>query len=103
MVPVLPTRPVTDMNRVPSDVLAMLDKNPVVLMLRSQPAAVMVHPDQWNAIAEELQAARNDTRLTKREVEAVIEGMRNKARGGPTISHEELKQMVMERSANVAN
>lgn len=58
MIPVLPTRPVTDMNRVPGDVLAMLADQPVVLLQRSQPAAVMIRPDKWNAIASELNDLR---------------------------------------------
>ena len=58
MIPLLPTRPVTDMNRVPNEVLAMLVNNPVVLMQRSQPAAVMIQPDKWNDIAQELNDLR---------------------------------------------
>ena len=58
MIPLLPTRPVTDMNRVPNEVLAMLAQAPVVLMQRSQPAAVMVQPETWNRISQELNDLR---------------------------------------------
>jgi PHD/YefM family antitoxin component YafN of YafNO toxin-antitoxin module len=95
MIPVLPSRPVTDMNRVPSDVLAMLTNNPVVLMQRSQPAAVMVHPDQWNAIAEELRRFR--VIAEARRIEA-----RNDASNSWT-SGEEMRRMMAERGVNVGD
>lgn len=95
MIPVLPTRPITDMNRVPGDVLAMLPQNPVVLMQRSQPAAVMIHPDQWNAIAEELRRFRIIAEA--RRIEAI-----NDANNSWT-SGEEMRRMMAERGVNVGN
>jgi len=83
------------MNRVPGDVLAMLPHNPVVLMQRSKPAAVMVHPDQWNAIAEEL-----------RQFRIIAEARRIEARNDANnswISGEEMRRMMAERGANVAD
>jgi prevent-host-death family protein len=35
-------------------VFAMLKNGPVVIASRSKPAAVIISPDQWDAIAEEL-------------------------------------------------
>lgn len=52
MIPVLPTRAITDLNREPTAVLNLLNTQPVVLLQRSQPAAVMVLPAEWNATAK---------------------------------------------------
>ena len=95
MIPVLPTRPVTDMNRVPGDVLAMLAHNPVVLMQRSQPAAVMVHPDQWNAIAEDLRRFR--VIAEARQIEARTEA------ASAWTSGEEMRRIMAERGVNVGD
>lgn len=59
MIPLMNTAPVSDMNRRPGEVLAMLQDGPVALMARSDPAAIMVLPNEWNKIAKELEELEN--------------------------------------------
>ena len=59
MLQLMATAPVSDMNRRPGDVIAMLKEGPVALMARSEPAAVMVMPQAWNEIAKELEELEN--------------------------------------------
>ena len=55
MLQLMATAPVSDMNRRARDVLAMLEEGPVALLQRSEPAAIMVSPVEWNKIAAELE------------------------------------------------
>ncbi|MCB0129071.1 MAG: type II toxin-antitoxin system Phd/YefM family antitoxin [Caldilineaceae bacterium] len=49
------TAPISDMRKDQESVLSMMEQGPVVLMARSRPKAVIVDPDEWNAIAQRLQ------------------------------------------------
>ena len=95
--------PISTMQQRPQAILERLNDGPVILSVRSKPAAVVVSVAEWDRIANELAALRSDTRLTRSEVEALLAAQANKLAGGPTVSHAELKQMMMERSANVGN
>jgi prevent-host-death family protein len=95
--------PISTMQQRPQAILERLSDGPVILSVRSKAAAVVVSVEEWDRIASELAALRSDERMTKREVEVLVAGLRNRMAGGPRITHEELKQMMMERSANVAN
>jgi PHD/YefM family antitoxin component YafN of YafNO toxin-antitoxin module len=59
MIPLMNTAPVSDMNRRPGEVLAMLKEGPIALMARSDPAAIMVSPVEWNKIAKDLEELEN--------------------------------------------
>lgn len=59
----------------------------VVIERYNKPIAVVVGYDEWQ-----------QRRFTKREVEAIAKAYRNRAEGQPTISHEELKAMIAERT-----
>ncbi|MCB9151328.1 MAG: hypothetical protein H6641_21445 [Caldilineaceae bacterium] len=59
MLQLMATAPVSDMNRRARDVLAMLEEGPVALLQRSEPAAIMVSPVEWNKIAAELEELEN--------------------------------------------
>ena len=65
---VMKTAPISDMKRNQSQVMSFLSDGPVVLMQRSQPAAVMVAPTQWNAIAEEVEELRDVIAALKAEL-----------------------------------
>jgi len=50
--------PITHMQTKPTEILAMLDKGPVILAQRSKPAAVLVSVEYWDrtaALLEDLQ------------------------------------------------
>ena len=42
-----------DLKTNPARAFEMTDSGPVVILARTQPKAVMVHPDEWNKIARE--------------------------------------------------
>lgn len=48
------TAPITMFKRNQDEVLLMMDAEPVVLMNRSTPRAVLISPEMWNATAERL-------------------------------------------------
>ena len=48
------TAPITMFKRNQDEVLMMMDTEPVVLMNRSTPRAVLISPEMWNAMAERL-------------------------------------------------
>lgn len=48
------TAPISDMRNRQSDLLTMAEHGPVVLLSRSKPAAVLLSPELWDAIAETL-------------------------------------------------
>lgn len=95
----------------PTEVLALLDIGPVILAQRSKPAAVLVSVAQWDSLLdqlEDLQARRTAEMsagrpLTEQEWVVVKQGRAIAARGGPTITHEELKTRVEERYGSVAH
>ncbi len=86
MYPIPQMAPVSDLKHRHLEVFKRLKEGPVVLSNRSQPAAVLVLPERWNAIAEyiddlecsiealktELAVARGEDtfeRLTPQEIE----------------------------------
>ena len=58
-----------------NDAFKMAEKGPVVVLSRTQPKAVMVNPDHWNAAAHELSVLR-----------AIVEAMEIASRKDKTIS-----------------
>lgn len=50
--------PISEMRTDQANVLAKMEKAPVVLAQRSRPRAVLVSIDQWNAMATELRRFR---------------------------------------------
>lgn len=91
---------VTDLQKETAKVFTMLPNGPVILAQRSRPAAVLVSIEEWDQLADELAQRR----FTQREVEAIVAAKLAELRNEPTISHEELVKMIMERrAANAAN
>ncbi len=50
--------PFSDMHHRQQEVLAMMDKAPVILAEESKPRAVLVSVEQWNRIVEEVKRSR---------------------------------------------
>jgi prevent-host-death family protein len=79
------TAPISDMRNRQNELLRMAEDGPVVLLSRSKPAAVLLSPVQWDAIAEALahfrqpvavikqQAAADDTNGNEPEIDAFAE------------------------------
>ena len=93
MLPLMKTAPVSDMGRKPSNVLEMTKSGPVALMARSDPAAILVSPEEWNRIAEELRRLR--ILAEARQIEA-----RTNA-AGTWISDDDLVAQLAERGIHV--
>lgn len=62
---VMPTAPISDMHLKQKELLKRVDKGPVVLMSRSQPAAVVVSVDEWNRTALQLEVMLAIVRKTR--------------------------------------
>ncbi|MEM7131598.1 MAG: hypothetical protein AAF702_35115 [Chloroflexota bacterium] len=54
MQPIPQTAPISNFRKYQDDILEMMDKEPVILMNRATPRAVLVNPEAWNATAREL-------------------------------------------------
>ena len=54
------TAPISDMRNRQNVLLRMAEKGPVVLMSRSKPAAVLLSPAQWDAIADALAKSEHE-------------------------------------------
>ena len=87
--------PITQIQRQPHEVFAKLAAGPFILAKGSVAAAVLVSVEQWNQVADELAQRR----FTKREVEAIVAACLADLRNDPTIAHDDLVQMIMERRA----
>ena len=69
-------------------IFKQLERGPVLLLQNSKVAAVLVDPAQWNRQQEEIKRLR-----------LLLEAKRSKAKGEPTISHDELKRLMLEKRA----
>ena len=76
-----------------TNVLSLLDKGPVILTQHSKPAAVMIAPNEWDAIARELSRFR-----------VIAEARRIEARNDANdswVSDDELLGQLAERGVHV--
>ncbi len=48
------TAPISNLNTKQAEILAQMDKGPVLLLSRSTPVGVLVSIDEWNAAADQL-------------------------------------------------
>ena len=90
MTPILRTAPISDMKSKQENVMEMLSSGPVVLMERSQPAAVIVSPDEWNRTAKQIAM-----------LETIMAGQRALANDAPTISSAEMRERMTKRGVMV--
>ena len=56
---ILPMASISDMRQRHLELFQRLESGPVVIANRNQPEAVLVAPEQWNALAEELEDLRD--------------------------------------------
>jgi prevent-host-death family protein len=61
--------PITELHRDPLQVLEKLRKGPVFLTQRSQRAAVMISPEQWDRIVEQIEALEDAVAIYKTKYE----------------------------------
>jgi len=54
----MPTIPVTELRANQSGTIAQLDQTPILLTHRGHSAGVLVHPDVWNQLIDELEEHR---------------------------------------------
>jgi PHD/YefM family antitoxin component YafN of YafNO toxin-antitoxin module len=54
----MPTLPVTELRANQSGTIAQLDQTPILLTHRGYRAGILVHPDAWNRLIEELEEHR---------------------------------------------
>ena len=81
--------PVTRLQREWRSLFDKLSSGPVVLSNQGRAAAVLVSVDEWNRAAER--------QFTQEDINALLAAQRAKEAGGPRISHEKLKQIMIER------
>lgn len=62
---VMPTAPISDVHLRQKELLERLDDGPVVLMSRSQPAAILVSVEEWNRTALSMEAMQAIIRKTR--------------------------------------
>jgi len=62
------TAPISDMRNRQSELLHMAEHGPVVLLSRSKPAAILLSPDLWDAIAEALAQLRRSSEVAEKLV-----------------------------------
>lgn len=58
--------PISDMRNRQNELLQMAEAGPVILLSHSKPAAVLLLPEQWDAIAEALAQTRHRIAVAER-------------------------------------
>ncbi len=62
---IMPTAPISDVHLRQKELLERLDDGPLVLMSRSQPAAILVSVEEWNRTALSMEAMLAIIRKTR--------------------------------------
>lgn len=88
MYKVLPTMPVSELRTQQAAILHQLQQTPVLLTQRGQGAGVLVHPDTWNKVVEQLEHLLHLELLRQRAAEIAR---------GEFVTFEELEQGLAER------
>ena len=93
--PIPQTIPISELRRQQDKILKMAESAPVVLMSRSEPAGVLVSPQEWNRIVNRLKL-----------LEALQEARRNIARNDANntwVSSAEMRKRMQERGVDVGS
>ena len=93
--PVPQTVPISELRRQQDKVLKMAETAPVVLMSRSEPAGVLVSPQEWNQIINRLN-----------QLEALQEARRNIAENDANdswVSSAEMRKRMQDRGVDVGS
>ncbi|MFN8489103.1 MAG: type II toxin-antitoxin system Phd/YefM family antitoxin [Caldilineaceae bacterium] len=91
--------PITELKTGPNQIIEKIAEQPLMLTQHGRSVAVLVSPEQWNAIAKQLA----ERRFSRVEVEAIIEAYRKAAENRPTISMEEHKARMAARYEHIAD
>ena len=93
--PIPQTVPISELRRQQDKILKLAEAAPVVLMSRSEPAAVLVSPHEWNQIVNRL-----------RQLEALQEAQRNIAQNNAQdswVSSADMRQRMQNRGVDVGS
>ncbi|MFN8491322.1 MAG: type II toxin-antitoxin system Phd/YefM family antitoxin [Caldilineaceae bacterium] len=93
--PIPQTVPISELRRQQDKILKMAEAAPVVLMSRSEPAGVLVSPQEWNRLVNRL-----------KQLEALQEARRNLARNDANnswVSSAEMRKRMQERGVDVGS
>ena len=93
--PIPQTVPISELRRQQDKILKMAESAPVVLMSRSEPAAVLVSPQEWNQIVNRL-----------KQLEALHEARRNIAQNDANhswVSSGEMRKIMQKRGVDVGS
>jgi prevent-host-death family protein len=93
--PIPQTVPISELRRQQDKILKMAESAPVVLMSRSEPAGVLVSPQEWNQIVNRL-----------RQLEAIHEARHNLARNeadNSWVSSAEMRRRMQNRGVDVGS
>ncbi len=93
--PIPQTVPISELRRQQDKILKMAKSAPVVLMSRSEPAAVLVSPQEWNQIVNRL-----------KQLEALHEARRNIAQNDANrswVSSAEMRKRMQKRGVDVGS
>jgi len=85
---VLPTIPVSDLRTRQAAIIQQLQDTPILLTQRGQGAGVLVHPDTWNKMVEQLEHLLHIELLRQRAADIV---------SGDYVTFEELEQELDSR------
>jgi len=93
--PIPQTVPISELRRQQDKILKMSESAPVVLMNRSEPAGVLVSPQEWNQIVNRLN-----------QLEALQEARRNIERNNLNnswVSSAEMRKRMQKRGVDVGS
>ncbi len=93
--PIPQTVPISELRRQQDKILKMAEAAPVVLMSRSEPAGVLVSPQEWNQIVSRL-----------RQLEALQEARRNIVQNDAEqswVSSAEMRERMRTRGVDVGS
>lgn len=93
--PIPQTMPISELRRQQDKILKMAESAPVVLMSRSEPAGVLVSPQEWNRIVNRL-----------KQLEALQEARSNIARNDANnswVSSAEMRKRMQEKGLDVGS
>ena len=88
MYKVLPTMPVSELRTQQAAILNQIHETPILLTQRGQGAGVLVHPDTWNKMVEQLEHLLHLELLRTRAAEVIR---------GDYVTFEELEQELDSR------
>jgi PHD/YefM family antitoxin component YafN of YafNO toxin-antitoxin module len=86
----MPTMPVSDLRTHQAEIIATLDNTPIMLTNRGEGAGVLVHPNTWNKLVEEVERYRRLARFNQ---------IRHNMDAGNYLTEEQAKADLSEREA----